>query len=409
MSRVEERVQAVVEARDQSLDDLYVAACKLKQAIRAERIFQNEKLAERCSINKRFVNLESKDPTIPPIRFLLPEDEEKYQGRGYKCYVCRQRFHKVHHFYHRMCPECAKENYEKREQTADLTGKVAIVTGGRIKIGFQTCLKLLRAGATVIATTRFPTDARERYQAEADYKEWAERLKIRQLNLLDRNAIGEFLELVHEEHPHVDILINNAAQTIDRPPEYYNKLLSDAPVESFDFPDLVDENGLQVDQRLTNTWITHLDSTDESELMAVTLVNYIAPFILLKGLRKLMGGKSPSCVINVSSMEGKFITSARFKPDRHVHNNAAKAALNMITRSIAFSWQKDNIFVNSVETGWITNEFPNGSFGKKKDSVFLPPLDEIDGAARILDPIFTHNQGAEIWGQFLKDYYRASW
>jgi len=151
-----------------------------------------------------------------------------------------------------------------------------------------------------------------------------------------------------------------------------------------------------------------MQNTPDSELLAVTLVNYIAPFMLLKGLRPWMDNhtaENPCFIINVSSMEGKFTTRAGFKTNRHVANDCAKASLNMLTRSLAYDFAKHHILINSVETGWITDEFPK----EKKDTyehTFLPPLDEIDGAARILDPIMSEDR---ISGLFLKDYHRTGW
>ena len=207
-----------------------------------------------------------------------------------------------------------------------------------------------------------------------------------------------------QNHNKLDILINNAAQTIHRPNEFYNSLIGNSIFTS-DFPDRVDENGIQVDMRSKNTWVQKISETPNSELLAVTLINYIAPFILIRDLSPLFKNNDNTFIVNVSSMEGKYTTGNYAKTDRHVHNNCAKASLNMLTRSLAFSWKQDNIYVNSVETGWITDEFPEPTKWKS----FLPPLDEIDRASRVLDPIFDHDSNNPKYGLFLKDYYRTQW
>ena len=99
------------------------------------------------------------------------------------CYVCKQHFSVIHHFYDQLCPDCAAFNFRKRTELADLRGRVALVTGGRIKIGYQAALKLLRAGAHVIVTTRFPRDSAQRYARETDFGEWGHRLEIFGLDL----------------------------------------------------------------------------------------------------------------------------------------------------------------------------------------------------------------------------------
>jgi NAD(P)-dependent dehydrogenase (short-subunit alcohol dehydrogenase family) len=401
------KLQAVL-AEAKTLTELDDAQKKLKCAIKHLQRVRNVKKARQCKINDRFTPATPVHPEVIDIG-IDDKHDVKYEGRGRKCYICKHRFTDIHHFYHAMCQECGDKNHEKRLQTADMTGKVTIVTGGRIKIGYETALKLLRAGADVIVTTRFPTDATQRYSKEKDYDAFKDRLIIYKLDLLNADDITAFVEFVKSEVQHIDILINNAAQTIARPNEYYNSLLG-KDVFTHDFPDAVDENGIQIDMRAKNTWVTRMAETETKELIGVTMINYIAPYLLLKSFHELLKATedSPSHVINVSSMEGKFTTTMRFKTDRHVHSNCAKAALNMITRSLAFGWQQDHILVNSVETGWITDEFPGDGL-----TDFLPPLDETDGAARILDPVFTNqkikNSKDRIVGLFLKDYCRISW
>lgn len=164
------------------------AISKLRRHINSVYNQENKIIAQKCEINDKRLRRSKLHPGILPG--ILKYEDENYKGKGRKCYVCKDRFNELHHFYHTMCSECAEYNYTKRFQTKDLTGKYAIVTGGRIKIGFEVCLKLLRAGANVVATTRFPKDALNRYSKESDYSEWEYRLQIIHLDLL-----GKFFNL----------------------------------------------------------------------------------------------------------------------------------------------------------------------------------------------------------------------
>lgn len=143
------------------------------------------------------------------------------------CYSCKVRFRNMHHFYDQLCPECAPLNYAKRHQTADMSNKVAVVTGSRVKIGYQVCLKLLRAGATVVATTRFPNNAVAAYRNEKDFHVWKERLHVYGLDLRDVTGLEAFTQYLKIKYGHcgIDVLINNACQTVRRPGGYYMPLV----------------------------------------------------------------------------------------------------------------------------------------------------------------------------------------
>jgi len=406
------------------------------------------------------------------------EAEELSSPRN--CYICKAEFSKLHFFYDTLCKKCADLNYSKRFQTASLHGQVALITGARVKIGYQTTLMMLRAGATVIATTRFPVDAGIRYAKEEDYEEWGDRLQLHGLDLRHTPSVEIFASYVNQTHDRLDILINNAAQTVRRPPEFYAHLMENEKRSHSDLPEIVQQllgnretfrnqltslcnsNGTQeknlalawqtpdpgiglresaalsqipyrqdsslrpeeifpegkldadlqqVDLRKTNSWRLRLGEVPTTEMLEVQLVNSVAPFVLCNRLLPLMkrDDTGQKHIVNVTAMEGKFL---RFKKAaRHPHTNMAKAALNMLTHTAAKDLAKDGIYMNAVDTGWVTDEDPAElSEFKQRVHDFQPPLDIIDGAARVCDPFFDGILTGKHWsGKFLKDYFPIDW
>jgi len=390
------------------------------------------------------------------------------------CYVCKQPFAKMHRYYDSMCEACGDLNYAKRELSADLSGHHALITGARVKIGFQASLKLLRAGAHVIVTTRFPIDAVERYSKEADYPGFRERLQIHGLDLRHTPSVEIFTQFLLERLPRLDHVLNNACQTVRRPAGFFRHLLAreseslnslpegwraplanhhelrrsllgvptleGSPVVAMArqrgeglvhsaalsqrryldedyrsgeavFPaDRYDEDLQQLDLREVNSWRLRLHEVETPELLEVQLVNAVAPYVLNARLKPLMlrTPERHKHVVNVSAVEGQFYRTT--KTDKHPHTNMAKAALNMMTLTSARDYAKSGIFMNAVDTGWVTDEDPAIHAARKAELGFAPPLDIIDGAARIVDPIFAGQlTGAHLWGQFLKDYRPAPW
>ncbi len=359
------------------------------------------------------------------------------------CYSCKKDFHKVHHFYHLLCPECAIVNYIKRSQNTNLKGRVALITGGRIKIGFHLALKMLRDGGEVIVTTRFPKNAAKNYAKEPDFDQWAERLHICQVDFRDIPATEEWLSQIQQSFKHIDIIVNNAAQTIKRPNSFYEHLLPQEQTDIKTLPlnqqklllspasslvvtpsppfnsshlvlrtsHLLDKDGQAPDYRPQNSWTLKLENIETVEFLEVQLVNVIAPFLINKALYPLLL-KSPHSrkfIINVSAMEGQFNRAS--KTAFHPHTNMAKAALNMMTRTTAQDYAKLGIFMTSVDTGWITEENPWDKKVKIKERGFVPPLDVIDGAARLYDPIVRGltEEREPYFGVFLKDYLPHEW
>lgn len=330
------------------------------------------------------------------------------------CLICRRR--NIEHY--GICPECAELNREMRETYCDLSGRFAVVTGGRIKIGYAVCLRLLRQGASVIAVTRYPKSALEAYMKEPDYEEFRQQLYIIGFDLLHVDRIDELISQIENicGDSGLDILINNAAQTVKKSSEYYtaleaheNELLLDSgnllPIPMTGSVLSIANNRLcdYGETANDNSWVRKPEEVSVREMLEVQLINVTAPFLLTSGLRRLMCGEPRNrFIINVSSVEGRF--NEKPKLTRHTHTNMAKASLNMMTHSLAQDYAADKIFVYSCDPGWVSNQFPPDYEISKN---FTPYLTFEDGAARVLFPITKNLNEEKIkdFGTFYKDYH----
>ena len=379
------------------------------------------------------------------------------------CYTCKSRYVDVDAFYHQLCPECAVLNRSKRNERTDLTGRRALLTGGRAKIGMYIALRLLRDGAHTTITTRFPSDAVRRFTAMEDSAAWIHRLRIVGIDLRDPAQVVALADSVAAEGP-LDILINNAAQTVRRSPGSYAPLVEaeSAPLPHGPLPEMItfdhisdahpsslagalnaqppahattphalatlalhagsatpvrvhagtaiDAGGLVPDLHDVNSWTQHVQEVDALELLEVQLCNSTAPFILISRLRPSMASSAArrKYIVNVSAMEGQF--SRNYKGPGHPHTNMAKAALNMLTRTSAQEMlETDAILMTAVDTGWITDERPHPTKMRLAEEGFHAPLDLVDGAARVYNPIVQGELGKDIYGCFVKDYEPAAW
>ena len=401
----------------------------MKSLTKAQRALHDRVLIEstqRCQQEPFFNSQGQRYHT--PFQALLPAPHAKLI-KPTKCYVCKQPFQELHHFYHRLCPSCAAENYARRSDTADLTGYHALLTGGRIKIGFDIALMLLRAGATVLVTTRFANNAYQRFQAQPDFAEWQARLYVYGIDFRSLEAVQQLIIDVQNVFPKLDILINNAAQTITRPVDYYLPLIQQeaqslpqtkqilqwahpTTANALAIPQsqaiALDEFNEPLDRREHNSWRETLATVPTRELVETQVVNSIVPFMLCSQLKPLfMRSQNRRFIINVSAMEGQF--NRVNKTHYHPHTNMAKAALNMLTRTAAMDYMRDEIYMNSVDTGWVTIEDPFATRQKNRLSGMVPPLDCVDGAARVLAPIWDAMRGNLYYGLFLKDYQPTRW
>ena len=386
-----------------------------RRSARAEKLRRDEEVLSRTGIRRLRAKPVFTTPNVFPPESSVPDDgpdeaEAPDVGERRHCYVCKQKYDRVHRFYDQLCGDCGAFNEHKRTDTADLSGRVALLTGGRVKIGYQAGIKLLRAGAELIVTTRFPRDSARRYAAEPDFEVWGHRLEIFGLDLRHTPSVEALCHHLATTRDRLDFIVNNACQTVRRPPDFYRHmmelemaslptmpkhvrallggvnglrgtdLVGDAPAALMEstsialaatvgsaelsqarllpeeaepqghlFPECrLDADLQQVDLRGRNSWRLTLAEVSSVELLETQLVNAVAPFVLNARLKALMvrTPERDKHIVNVSAVEGQFYR--RFKTTRHPHTNMAKAALNMMTRTSAAEYQADGIHMDTI-------------------------------------------------------------
>ena len=399
------------------------------------------------------------------------------------CYICKQKLYPddIHLFYGNMCKKCGDYNYSFRSLTLNLSGRIAIVTGGRVKIGYYIATKLLSYGCKVLTTSRFPKDTLLKYQQHPEYEKWKNNLLIYPIDFRFFNSVVKFIDYINQNFSHIDILINNAAQTVRKTTSYYKYLL---PIEMKELKqedenkiiktDYLFRNQNKLDDELKlknnkeeiknalttkqdeyneflplsviasqikimeekkqpiinelgndgqpydfshgkNSWYLEFDEIPFQEFTEVQMINAWVPYYLCVKLKPLML-KSPftdKYIVNVTAVEGIF---NHFKKTTHVHTNMAKASLNMFTRTCAKYLKNFNIYMTCVDTGWVSpmseiNKILDNNTKNNFEEEFKNiPLDELDGAMRVLHPIIEGIKNKNyLSGILLKDYVKSNW
>ncbi|KAJ5359232.1 uncharacterized protein N7496_011645 [Penicillium cataractarum] len=407
-----------------------------------------------------------------------PKSEEQ-KAKARRCYMCRQTctILNVHDLYPSLCRPCGAFNLSSSQlsqpQKLNLTGKIALVTGGRINLGYYTALRLLRCGANVIVSSRYPADAADRYSKEADFTQWESRLKVVGADFRTAQDAFRLVHVVSEllrswngetgstQRKNLDILINNAAQTLTdavksemmaisrehqlRELAPTKKLLVDCAGHAYQprirggaeeswIPRIesraeklqIDNGDKKEESAITHkglrttgdqdpnksSWVQSLQEIPYEDLITAHSVNAFVPLILCRELLPCMGTDDTTSVtkplgyiVNVSSREGilEDTPKSRSKAGHHVHTNMSKAAINMITETEAMpAWSHRRVAMNSVDPGYM-------SAAPEYQRAEGCPIGFEDGAARVLWPIVVgEREGRVIAGRFLKHFEQGA-
>lgn len=402
------------------------------------RLFEAKSVSQFSKFDHEAKNLinSHKDITFPvSYGYKLP-----------KCYLCQKQFDKHHWFYHQLCPSCACVSIQLRYQDADLSGKRCIVTGARVKIGYQVAIRLLRAGAEVCITTRFPSSkVIEQYASEPDSKEWIKKLYLCPISMDMKNidtlieSFEKYLDGIWPDK-RIDVLVNNAALTItgNKPTTNQEAVsiheMPEKPAcnswppihffpEQYGAVSMKDKYGDTLDLRPTNSWTTPFGSVNAQEARDLLLINTWAPFVLTQQLWSRLEMSQDAYVVNVHAKEGIFGTH---KTMNHMHTNIAQAGFCMMTRCLAgmgrhsgilsnvqvtyphiscIPWASrlvsqtmsttstntnqsvSNVHVHGVDPGFSSIGEYTKSY-REKNHILSSPIDEVDSAARITHVIF---------------------
>ena len=392
------------------------------------------------------------------------------------CYVCKEQYFDVDAFYHQLCPDCAAKNRAKRDARTDLTGKRALLTGGRAKIGMYIALRLLRDGAHTTITTRFPNDAVRRFRAMHDADDWMHRLKIVGIDLRDPAQVVALADDVAADGP-LDILINNAAQTVRRSPgcvRAARRRGGRAAARRASCPSSSRSAAATTRTRAALEASVAVGGRDEhTPQTAVAHASVTAPGLLTElaltagsaslervadahgdrrrrarprpGLQQLLDperrGRRPARDARGPAVQQHGAVHPHQPAARldgggerpaHVHRQRlgdggrSSAAATRAPATRTRTWPRPRstcsrapararcsrptgILMTSVDTGWITDERPHPTKVRLAEEGFHAPLDLVDGAARVYDPIVRGEAGEDLFGCFLKDYRPSAW
>jgi short-subunit dehydrogenase len=370
--------------------------------------------------------------------------------RARACYICKKRYTVVDAFYHQLCPACALENRERRDIRVDLSGRRALLTGGRAKIGMYIALRLLRDGAHTTITTRFPHDAVRRFQAMPDSADWLHRLRVVGIDLRDPAQVVALADSVLDQGA-LDILINNAAQTVRRSPSAYAPLIAaevempslqgielvafgrytgDSPaaaaVQSMPHQMLsadqvtalalrsretaIDAGGLVPDVAHSNSWVQVVDEVDPIELLEVQLCNSVAPLHPHQPAAPRPGEVRSAPQIRRERLSDGRTVRPRLQgpgPPAHQHGQgrAQHADAHERAGDVRDRPDPDDRRRHRLDH----RRTPSLHEDAAREEGFHAPLDLVDGAARVYDPIVRGEQGEDLFGCFLKDYKKSAW
>ncbi|GLB36457.1 putative short chain dehydrogenase [Lyophyllum shimeji] len=414
----------------------------------------------------RSTQLHASFSVLPPARPVQPTRRGQKKSTNRKCYICLFSLTSAHPLYPSLCVPCGNFNIASSSLSLppqfNLTSKTALVTGARINLGYHVALRLLRAGCSVIITTRYPHAAEVRYLAESDTAAWKDRLRIVGADFRTAKDVFALVGVVKKclrdwGTEKLDLLINNAAQTLtDRADVELNNgereqhlmlqgvgdlvidvgykprlrggmgTIQDGHPTHGDIDDSpsVDrlETGLGPDRGVLikpvkSSWTQKLSEIPYEDVISAHSINTFVPLILMRELLPIMSlpaasppppstlMKPAAYVINVSSREGvpESRPSHPAKAGHHVHTNMSKAALNMLTETEAGeAWRSARVAVNSVDPGYMSAD-PEwmAKLGRSDEQC---PIGWEDGAARVLWPVAVGEKGTPVWGRFLKHF-----
>jgi NAD(P)-dependent dehydrogenase (short-subunit alcohol dehydrogenase family) len=400
----------------------------------SKKIYSNAKFYQDLSTTE--INLECIEeyPLVKLYNLRFYSNAKMSDSNIARCYICKKCYDSDIYIesYNNLCISCSQENYTNKNLKADLSSMSFLVTGGRVKLGFSSALKLLRMGASVVTTTRYPHFAMRNYQSEPDYVNWKDKLVIVQCDFTKLEEIYSMLKLLDAHN--FNGIINNACQTIRASSLYYSTVqgieagIESSMIENNDTvleTQLVSYNKISSPQVLNNTvygtelaefaldtktnvfkdvqdiphlnsWDKKIDEISPEEIVECTLINQLVPTLLINKLKPRL--QSPKFIINVTSLEGSFHNN---KNDKHPHTNMCKASMNMLIRTLGEDSDKD-LHVYAINPGYVSGVCP-------QLSKYAIGLD--DGASRIIYPIVRLGLGHALTKDYamMQNYKPASW